>query len=34
MSRTLALLLIAATYAAEVLVGLWHLLPNRKPVFS
>ncbi len=34
MSRTLALLLIAVTYAAEVLIRLWHLLPNRKPVFA
>ncbi len=30
----MAVLLIAATYAAEVLVHLWHLLPNRKPVFA
>ncbi len=34
MTPELALFLIALTYAAEVLVSLWHLLPNRKPVFS
>ncbi len=34
MSRALAVLLIAATYAAEALVRAWHLMPRHRSVFA
>lgn len=34
MTPTLARLLIAVTYAAELLVRIWHLYPRRRSVFA
>lgn len=34
MSRTLAVLLIAVTYAAEIALRLWHLAPRSRSVLT